>query len=140
MVVFPPKVAAGARIEAFVSLRDLATTVLALTGQGKTHEFPGTSLVRYLSGGDSSIAGAPSPIVPEVDPAYDAYPDRYAARKGPMKSLFFGSLHFIRNENARREELYDLASDYKEQRDLSETAMAEMREFRAMLEKALSGR
>ena len=140
VVVFPPKVPAGARIETFVSLRDLASTILALTGQEKAQTFPGTSLVRYLSGADSVIAGAPSPFLAEVDPAYDAYPDSYPARKGPMKSVFFGTRHYIRNDGDKREELYDLSSDFREQRDLSATEPIQMREFRAMLEKAIGGR
>ena len=57
-----------------------------------------------------------------------------------MKSVFFGSRHFIRNEGDKREELYDLSSDFSEQRDLSAIEPLQMREFRAMLEKAMSGR
>ena len=71
---------------------------------------------------------------------HDAYPDSYPARKGPMKSVFFGTRHYIRNDGDKREELYDLSSDFREQRDLSATEPIQMREFRAMLEKAIGGR
>ncbi len=139
VVVFPNKVPAGTRIETFVSLQDLASTVLTLTGQERAQNFPGTPLVRFWSGTDSASPEASPPFVAEVDTAYDAYPASYPARKGRMRSLFFGTRHYIANEGDKREELYDLSSDFPEQHDLSAIEPSQMRDFRAMLEKALSG-
>jgi hypothetical protein len=56
-----------------------------------------------------------------------------------MASLFFGTLHYIRNEGDKREELYDLSVDWQELRDLSSQEPDRVREFRQMLEKAVSG-
>jgi len=134
VVVYPGHVPTGAKIETFVSLRDLASTVMTMTGQTASLSFPGQPLSRLWTTGATALAGAESPFTAEVDPAYPAYPDSYPARKGPVRSVFAGTWHYIRNEGSKREELYDLSSDYRQEHDRS-SDVARLPEFRGFLER-----
>jgi arylsulfatase A-like enzyme len=138
IVVAPNQVPAAGRVESFASLRDLPQTIFELTGQ-QTGRFPGASLARHWTMPGGAVAGAATPLVAEVDPAYDAYPNSYPARQGVMRSLFAGTRHYIHNEGSGKEELYELSTDFQEQHDLSAIELTQMRDFRAMLQKAVSG-
>ena len=135
VVVYPGQVPAGLKVETFVSLRDLAATVMTLSGQASATTFPGNSLTRLWTPGAPPVAGAETPFGAEVNAAYPAYPNSYPARQGPMRSLFAGTWHYIRNDGNKREELYDLAADFQEQRNLSDTPLVQ--EYRTMLERLL---
>ncbi len=135
VVVYPGHVPAGRKVDTFVSLRDLASTVMSLTGQKGPVSFPGSSLTRHWSAGAVAVAGAEAPFAAEVDPAYPAYPNSYPARQGPMRSVFAGTWHYIWNQGSKREELYDLAGDFRQQNDRSATDQTTMQNLRAALQK-----
>src|SRR6185295_20029665 len=98
--------------------------------------FPGSSLgsVWRAAGGQTS---EPTPLLSEVEQAYDAYPDSYPARKGPMKSIVFRDMHYIRNYGSGVEELYDVAKDFDERENLAAGNPQRLEEFRAYLQQLL---
>jgi arylsulfatase A-like enzyme len=134
VIVWPGHAPAAARVETFVTLRDLASTVMALTGQQHAMQFPGTPLGPLWAERAGTSVGAGAPFLAEVNQAYDAYPNSYPARKGRMMSLFFGTRHYIRNLGNNREELYDLATDPGEAVDLSAGQPQLLKESRTLIE------
>ncbi len=135
VVVYPGHVPAGRRVEAMVSLRDLPATVLELAAVSGPVAFPGKSLA--ATWGPDGDRGADDVLLAEVEQAYDAYPDSYPARKGRMKSVFADGMHYIRNYGDKREELYDLKSDWGEQRDVLAADPARADGFREHLQRLL---
>jgi arylsulfatase A-like enzyme len=130
--LFDGRLPRGVRIDAPVSLRAVPATIVDLVGLDDT-PFPGTSLAEAWSGaGDphgqglalSELTLSPFGGVPQGPIA-----------AGAMKSLVLGTLHYIRNGDGT-EELYDLASDPREFRDLSETDIgrAELARLRSLLD------
>ena len=141
VIVGPAGVPAGRVVREPVSLRDLPATVVDLLGDSPKDPFPGTSLARCW---DPAAAGRPSagPVLSEVDaPAKGpANGGRSPVFRGPMKSLTAGEMVYIRNGDGR-EELYDLATDPQETRDLAGSPAAEavLEGFRDDLERLLRG-
>lgn len=136
IVVFPPQVPADRRVDGFVSLRDLASTVLDLTGRN-SGELPGETLAAFWR---SEGRAERRPVVSEVDRSFEAYPASYPARRGRMQSVAFGEYHYIVNLGTHQEELYRPSQDAAEARDLSTTAPDVMRRYRAYLESAVPSR
>jgi arylsulfatase A-like enzyme len=131
IIVAPRGVPPGMRRPESVSLRDLAATLLDLTGSG-TSGFPGESLTTYWTGSAAENRGD-SLVLSEVDRALED-PSWYPAAKGPMKSLISGRLHYIRNFGDGREELYDVAADPGERDDLGTSEPAVLADFRQRLD------
>ncbi len=134
IIVAPTQVPAGRRVSAFVSLRDLPATLLGLSGAAGPSGFPGASLAQYW---EAAGGPDPQPLLSEVDQAYDAYPDSYPARKGPMKSVVYRDIHYIKNLGSGAEELYDLTTDPDERDNLAGTQVQRLDEFRAYLQRLL---
>ena len=112
---------AGLRIGTKVSLRDLAPTVLDVSGQGGKSPFPGRSLARYWSGDSAAKLDAP-PLASELSPKAQLIAD-FAPRVRGIRSVIMDGRHYIANgRNVRsgkvEEELYDVASDPREERNL----------------------
>ncbi|HEX7069484.1 MAG TPA: sulfatase [Rhodothermales bacterium] len=120
LLVFAPNglVPAGTRISQFVSLRDLAATVVELAGIGNDAGFPGSSLSRFWTATDST-AGDPDAILAEVQRSINPLlPKHYPSRQGPMRTVLAGSYQYIVHQRNGEEELYDLRSDMEQERDL----------------------
>lgn len=121
LVVNGDRAAAGRRIPVPVSLRDLAPTVLDLSGSGTTGPFPGNTLSRYWSSDTAARLDAP-PIAAELSPKAQLIAD-FAPKWRGMRSVIVDGRHYIVNgRNSRTgktaEELYDIASDSLEERNL----------------------
>jgi arylsulfatase A-like enzyme len=110
----PGKAPAGTRIRQAVTLRDLGATLILLAGVEPQVDFPGTPWV---------LDGRPwkgSPLLARVSPdPRDGNTGPF--ERGEMRSLYEGSLHYI-VEDTGAEELYDLASDPLETRNLIHSA------------------
>jgi len=112
---FPPAIPAGRSIAATVSLKDLAATVLAVTGARA--ELPGRSLARYWEGRATDSAASDDALLMELN--YSPWlPKDAPIAKGPMKAVLQDNLRLIRNGDSR-EELFDFANDPAESRDLA---------------------
>ena len=118
LLIHRPGLVPAARIHRPVALQDLPATIMELVGLSDDSPFPGTSLLAGGSGqpaGDTASADADAPVLSEVavSPPGEKEPAPWNYR-----SLVRGDLHYIRNPD-RSEELYDLASDPWETRDLA---------------------
>jgi arylsulfatase A-like enzyme len=140
LVLRGPGVPAGLEVERPVSLVDLAPTLLDLAGVGAgSRELDGTSLAPLLRGdpGPEDV-----PVFLEVDylGVEIGIPGLKTTRK---KGVVLGDLKLVRDDRSGEIELYDLASDPLERRDLAEERPERARELLAVLERhlaALSGR
>jgi arylsulfatase A-like enzyme len=116
VVRFPRSVPRGARIDAPVTLRDLAATIEDLAGVPSTGRLPGQSLAwRWGPAAGSGVAT--SPILSEARYAKNLPAERPVS-KGDLHSLVDDGVHFIRRGDGE-EELYDIVRDPAEQAELS---------------------
>lgn len=112
MVVLPGKVPAGQVVDHPVSLRDLAATIVSLTGAEQS-PFPGKSLERFW-GAERGTQPSDS-LLSELN--YTArLPANTPISRGPMKSLILDGSRLIRNGDGVNE-LYDFESDTLEARN-----------------------
>ena len=117
VVRYPARVAAGTRVSAPVTLRDLAATALDAGGAAPgSHPIPGASWLALLHRG-----AAGSAVVSEVSAGVNTEPSHPVSR-GAMKSLITDSAHYIRNGDAV-EEVYHWTVDPAESRDVAKTAL-----------------
>jgi Flp pilus assembly protein TadD len=128
----PAPLPRGRRVGEVVGLADLAPTVIDLLGAGSaatgsgSAAMDGRSLVPLLSG----RAAPPAPAYSET-----FYP-RYHFGCSELRAMRSASYHFI---EAPRPELYDLASDPGELRNLAASSPAEMKQLREALPAAAMG-
>ncbi len=137
VIVLPGSVPADARYAEPVSLRDVPATIGDLLGIAGGGGLPGRSLAAAWE--ESRGGAAPTPIVSELDYA-SGQPDWFPVSRGDMRSLIDEGAHYIRSGDGR-EELYDLADDPWETRDLAPGPAAgpspRLASLRARLEQAL---
>ena len=107
-----------------VSLRDLAATIVDVVNLETGSPFPGSSLGRYWAA--SSRAKPPAleanaPALAEVVPGLAINVDSYGlpTKSSPLGAVNDGEWSYIRNDAERREELFHLRPDAREQRNLS---------------------
>jgi len=112
LVRFPPLVP-SARVGTFVSLRDVAATVLELAGVAGTHGIPGTSLSAAWRQPDLDVLGD---VTAELGRGINEGP---LARngQGDVVSRFDGRFQYIRNGDGT-EELFDVLADPQQLTDL----------------------
>jgi arylsulfatase A-like enzyme len=146
LLLISSKGPAGRTIDQAVSLRDIPATVadLAGLGTGRGSPFPGRSLGEHWkksAGGDVQLTTS---AISEVDIPLEILPQR---GRGPKERGFTMSLvqdgsHYVLDIQGT-EELYDLAADPHELRDLKmEKEPAEklaLGRFRSVLYQALTG-
>src|SRR5687768_3683524 len=116
LVIRYPAALPGRRVATPVTLRDLAATLIDLAGLPDDGSIPGVSLRDACCG--TSYA---SPVVAETEQLDGKKKDHVPASWGPVASIVTDSLHFIRNGNGTFE-LYDLAADSGETRNLAASA------------------
>ena len=119
VVRYPTHVPAGVRVPQSVSLRDLPATVLSLADSSAKPSLPGVSLAGMW--GNGAFRG--SDILAELRVAGRRKVPPGPSRFGNMHSVVLDSLHYIRNGDGS-EELYDLANDSAEQRNLASSRAA----------------
>ncbi|HSJ66019.1 MAG TPA: sulfatase [Gemmatimonadaceae bacterium] len=119
----------GLRIAEMVTLRSLPATILELVGASDERRIPGASLAPLWRGGQPPA----DPLLASVRQGINMTEDLPVAR-GDLHSLTERELQFIRNPDS--EELYDLSTVMRNERDLAGTTGAEHRqaELRAALE------
>ena len=107
-----------------ISLRDLAATIVDVTGQAAGSPFPGNSLARFwvetspttpLQRASSDLALAE--VVPD-DPLHRDS-SGFPQKTWPLGALNEGEWSYIRREGDLREELFHLREDAKEQHNLA---------------------
>jgi arylsulfatase A-like enzyme len=113
LMILPGVVPEALRIPTPVSLRDVAATVVELTG-GTASTIGGTSLSRFWLGDDESG----SPVVSELSRPPGNLPEWYPVNKGYMRSLVHRGFRYIRNGDLT-EELYALEADPWERLNLA---------------------
>jgi arylsulfatase A-like enzyme len=119
LVVYPDYAPAGKVVPTAVSTRNIAATIIDLSGHGDTSPFPGTSLARLWESKEKTPV-FPDPIISEVNRANKLVEElaHVPAARGIMRSLLDDHLVYIRNGDGV-EELYDLSTDPDELHDLS---------------------
>ncbi|HEV3024023.1 MAG TPA: sulfatase-like hydrolase/transferase, partial [Pirellulales bacterium] len=130
LVVVPGLPGQGLRVASPVSLRDIPATVCdVLAIPGKT-PFPGRSLARYWDAdprrsGSGAEEACAEPVLSELSAPPEADPNhgRSPAKRGPMRSLWSGGYHYIRNGDGS-EELYNVKRDIAESHDLAQDPAA----------------
>jgi arylsulfatase A-like enzyme len=121
LLIFGPpgvRVPAGRVIDAPVSLRDIAATIVDRLDMAIHSPFPGGSLAHHW---ESPESGAPcSPVLSEVALRKKAShrPQPVPAMRGPMASLVLDGKVYVRDA-VGHEELYDLTNDPAESEDLA---------------------
>ncbi len=108
VISYPGRVPAGLTVETPVSLVDLASTVLDLTGTaaGAPAPLPGRTLASHW---DGAPPAAGTPVFAEVSQGINTAAWLPVSR-GRMTSVVMNGWHYIRNGDGT-EELYDFAHD-----------------------------
>ena len=108
-----------------VSLRDLAATIVDVTGQKAGSPFPGVSLARFWKGARTQPHQfSAEPALAEVVPNPELVPHDRGAAGAAKPTWPLGSLHeaewsYIRREGDLQEELFYLRDDAKQEHNLA---------------------
>lgn len=113
VIVAPRSVPAATRVAQWISLRDLAATIVDLAGAPPS--MPGRTLARYWNAGASSDT-----LFAEVRHA-SGLPANFPVSRGDVESALAGDWQLI-NTGTQEHELFDLATDSLEMRDRSRDA------------------
>jgi len=116
---WPSGVPAGLRVTRAVTLRDLAATVLDLTGVSRG-ALPGASLAQAWRDTATTL----SPVVAEVRQQPNPLGD-YPTATGALSALFDEQMYYIQNHGTGQEQLFAYATDTGEVADLAKDAAAE---------------
>jgi arylsulfatase A-like enzyme len=124
LIVPPGGLAIKKVVKETVSLRDLAATIVDVLNLENGSPFPGSSLARYWAPNSSTVAPtaeASAPALAEVVPGLAINVDSYGlpTKTSPLGAVNDGEWSYIRNEAERREELFHLRPDAREQRNLA---------------------
>ncbi|MGQ0649745.1 MAG: sulfatase [Gemmatimonadaceae bacterium] len=121
VVVYPPRIAAGVRSQAVVSIRDIPATIADLAMPNVGHPFPGTALARLLT--DSTVADTADAMRVAMTEKH-----RWATRRqgwptswGSMYTVFDARAQYI-VDALGKESLFDLAADQWNATDLAASA------------------
>lgn len=135
LIVGPRRVPAGVRVEEPVGLLDLAATIAGLAGAGEGAPFPGRSLARHWSGG--TLDGPPD--VPFSEEEIRVGPRGHQEVR-VRRALVAEGLAYHREPDGR-EELYELAGDPHELRNLAGSgAHAEaLARLRGLMDREVAG-
>lgn len=125
---YPPRIAAGARVNRAITLRDLPRTLLDAAGIADTKGIFGTSLIPAIA--DSAYATSAILAETEQTPKWTKVP----TYKGPMSAIMDQRYHYMRSVTGA-EWLYDYRADPSETKDLTKdsTHVAILADMRAKL-------
>ena len=123
LLIFWPGAPAGRTMTEPVSLRDIPATVVDLLGLAAGSPFPGVSLARAWRPRSSNVDAGVSTALSEVDIPMEIIPQRGrgANQRGFAMSLVGEGMHYVLDSRGT-EELYDLATDGHESKDLRNEA------------------
>jgi arylsulfatase A-like enzyme len=113
---FDGRIPKGRRTPDVVSLRDLAATILDVTGVSPPSPMPGRSLASFWSTDSTATRERSAPISELTQLDYPTSDDELM--RAQIMSLIERDRHFIRRNKAGVEELYDIRNDRAETRDL----------------------
>jgi arylsulfatase A-like enzyme len=133
LIVSPGSVPAAHRVDSWVTITELASTVLELAGLDP-NAVPGRSLSRFWTAPDSTFPiSRPDTLRATVLYSW-AVPEWYPISRGDMESVFADPWKYIRNGDGS-EELYDLRADPGETSNLhtSDRAPGVLPALRAVL-------
>jgi arylsulfatase A-like enzyme len=116
---FPNIVPGDVTVQEPITLRDIPATVLDLLSMPNDDLFPGQSLGRFWVKSGIEELETINPVLSELQ-KQSWKPLGTPAKKGEMKSLVIGDLHYIHNGDGA-EEVYDLHKDPGEQNNLIQT-------------------
>ena len=147
LLIVPPGGASAKRVVTeTVSLRDLAATVVDIVNQTKGAPFPGDTLARFWNEGRPTDAagGTPgSPALSEVVPldSPNSDPAHLSRKTWPLGGLSDGGWSYHRRDGEVYEELFDLRTDPKEQKNLAADPAARpaLDRMRGLLQKLTNG-
>ena len=129
-----------------VSLRDLAATIVELTGSASGSPFPGESLTRFWNDSSSSMPtkeSSKNSALAEVVPNNPRKRDYWGLpeQRPPLGAVKNGEWSYIRQEEDFHEALFHLRDDAKEMRDRAGDPAAQtvLRQMRATLDRLTSG-
>ncbi len=126
LVIIPPSGHPSERVVTeTVSLRDLAATIVDLLDLEAGSPFPGNSLARFWKRSSSAAtadSAAPDQALSELVPLdpFDTTPEHVGKRRWPLAAVTEGDWTYIRREGDVREELFHLANDAEESRNLAD--------------------
>ena len=149
LLIVPPSGATTKKVvKEAVSLRELAATIVDVTGQEAGSPFPGQSLARFWDEDLTAARGqrqSNDPVLAEVVPHPNAPGNRDTAGVAkptwPLGALKDTEWSYIRREGDTREELFHLRDDAKEERNLvaDPTALSTLERMRAALGQITGG-
>jgi arylsulfatase A-like enzyme len=113
LIVGPRRVPPGTVVSTQVTTRDLPATIVDLVGLAQESPFPGQTLARHWSSSHQTVVSDELLLTETADEISKAAIGARSAR-----SLVDRNKLYIRNKDGR-EEMYDLANDPSESRDLS---------------------
>lgn len=120
LIVAGPGIPGPVGVAQPVTLRDLAATILDLTGAPTRAALPGASLATYWRSRTDSLgvarAASTSPVYGEVDYARNL-PSSIPVSQGSMKSVVVDGHHFILSGDGA-EEMYDVMNDPWERKNV----------------------
>ncbi len=107
-----------------VSLRDLPATIVDVLGLDAGSPFPGVSLARFWNTTAPAAAPARASLLPALAEVVPNDPSNLDAsglpkKAWPLGALIQGEWSYIRHEGDRREELFHLRADAREERNLA---------------------
>jgi arylsulfatase A-like enzyme len=143
LVIVPPGGAASKQVvKEAVSLRDLAATIVDVTGQKSEAPFPGQSLARFWNDPKRASPiqpGLAEPALAEVVPNPNAPGNKddsgVARPTWPLGTIHDTEWSYIRREGDVREELFKMSVDRKQEHNLAAdpTAAQALERMRAAL-------
>jgi arylsulfatase A-like enzyme len=146
LIIPPGNGAAEQTVSEPVSLRDLAATIVELTGSASGSPFPGVSLTRFWDGNSSALAPkepSSAPALAEVVPNNPRKRDYWGLpqRRPPLGAVKDGEWSYIRREEDVNEELFHLRKDTKETRNRAGDPAAQpiLQQMRAALDRLTGG-
>jgi arylsulfatase A-like enzyme len=147
LLIIPPGGSATKQaVKEAVSLRDLATTIVDIVGQGASSPFPGESLARFWKQ-PSAVApiqpASVSPALAEVVPQSSNMRDYWGLTKPrpPLGAVKEREWSYIRRDSDASEQLFHLSEDANEQRNLAgdPSAQTTLEQMRRALDRLTGG-
>jgi arylsulfatase A-like enzyme len=146
LLVIRPGGAAKHVVKETVSLRDLAATIVDVTGLGAGAPFPGASLARFWRPPAPTAPAqppSPSPALAEVVPDDPHHLNSWGVPRQlpPLGAVKGKDWSYIRREVDVREELFHLSEDPRERRNLAGDPAAQtiLQQMRAALNTLTAG-